>query len=208
MGWLPLYHDMGLIGNVLQPLYVGAATYLMSPNAFLEKPFRWLKAISNYRAHTSGGPNFGYDRCIAKIDDSQKECLDLSSWRIAFSGAEPVRATTIERFSQAFSCCGFRREAFTPCYGLAEATLVVTSPSRAGSLTMIDVDREALEMRRVASVGTAKKTQLVGCGVAWPDYSVKIVEPGSKLMKGENEIGEIWVSGPSVAQLLESRNRE
>src|SRR6185503_7173040 len=121
VGWLPLYHDMGLIGNVLQPLYLGASCILMSPTAFLVNPFRWLQAISDYRATTSGGPNFAYDLCVRKISPAQRASLDLSSWTTAFNGAEPIREETLERFAAAFEPSGFRREAFSPCYGLSEA---------------------------------------------------------------------------------------
>src|ERR1043165_7704409 len=120
LGWLPLYHDMGLIGNVIQPLYVGAPCILMSPTAFLQKPFRWLEAISRYRATTSGGPNFAYDLCARKVTEDQRATLDLSSWTVAFNGSEPIRPETMERFADTFAPCGFKREAFSPCYGLAE----------------------------------------------------------------------------------------
>src|SRR5690348_9244386 len=124
VGWLPLYHDMGLIGNVIQPLFVGAPCVLMSPLAFLQKPLRWLQAISHYRATTSGGPNFAYDLCVRKIGEEQLAALDLSCWQVAFNGAEPIRAGTLEAFAEKFALCGFSREAFRPCYGLAEATLI------------------------------------------------------------------------------------
>ncbi len=123
VGWLPLYHDMGLIGNVLQPLYIGSSCILMPPVSFLAHPFRWLNAISNYQAHTSGGPNFAYDLCVQKVTPEQRHSLDLTSWRIAFNGAEPVYHRTLERFLATFAECGLRRETLYPCYGLAEATL-------------------------------------------------------------------------------------
>lgn len=124
--WLPPYHDMGLIGGVLQPIYGNCSVTLISPESFLQKPFRWLKAISDYQATTSGGPNFAYDLCVDKITPEQRKQLDLSSWEVAFNGAEPVRAETIERFSATFADCGFRRSAFYPCYGMAETTLIVS----------------------------------------------------------------------------------
>lgn len=130
VGWLPLYHDMGLIGNVLQPLYLGASCILMSPVHFLQKPARWLSAITRYRATTSGGPNFSYDLCVRQVTEAQRASLDLSAWAVAFNGAEPVRAATLDRFSDRFQDCGFRRRAFYPCYGLAEATLLVTGVRR------------------------------------------------------------------------------
>src|SRR3990172_9361989 len=124
--WLPSYHVMGLIGGILQPMYIGQANVLLSPMSFLQKPYRWLKAISRYRSTISGGPNFAYDLCVRKITPEQRATLDLSRWCLAFNGAEPVRAETIDRFSKYFEPCGFRREAFYPCYGMAEATLIVT----------------------------------------------------------------------------------
>ncbi|TDX61141.1 amino acid adenylation domain-containing protein [Methylosinus sp. sav-2] len=199
VGWLPLYHDMGLIGNILQPLYIGATAYLMSPMAFLEKPLRWLKAISTYRAHTSGGPNFAFDLCVRKIKEEEKRDLDLSHWRIAFSGAEPVRASTLDRFARGFAISGFRRDSFYPCYGLAEATLVVTAPTRDRPLPIVEVDRQALEARRVAPSQGAKSTAVVGCGHGWPGYDVQIVDPESTSICAPGEIGEIWVAGPGVA---------
>ena len=124
--WLPPYHDMGLIGGILQPLYVGLPVTLMAPAAFLQRPLRWLKAISRLRATTSGGPNFAYDLCVKQIREEDRKTLDLSSWELAFNGAEPVDAGTMDRFVEAFGPCGFRREAFYPCYGLAESTLLVS----------------------------------------------------------------------------------
>lgn len=199
VGWLPLYHDMGLIGNILQPLYIGSTAYLMSPMAFLEKPSRWLRAISTYRAHTSGGPNFAFDLCVRKIRDDEKRELDLSRWRVAFSGAEPVRASTLERFATAFEGCGFQRDSFKPCYGLAEATLVVTAPTRGGSLPVVDLDRHALEQRRVVLTCDTQSVAAVGCGRARRGYSVRIVNPETAEPSAPDEIGEIWVAGPSVA---------
>ena len=134
VGWLPLYHDMGLIGNVMQPLYLGARCVLMSPIAFLQSPKRWLAAISHYRATTSGGPNFAYDLCVRKVTAADRADLDLASWDTAFNGAEPVRAETMERFAEAFGGCGFQAKAFFPCYGLAEATLFVSGGSGTGAV--------------------------------------------------------------------------
>jgi len=144
IGWLPVYHDMGLIGNLLQPLYVGATAILMPPMAFLEQPMRWLRAISKYQARTSGGPNFAYELCLRKIGSAERRDLDLSSWTLAFNGSEPVRASTLDRFSAAFAECGFRREAFQPCYGLAEATLLVSTPFRGRAPMIRAFDKVAL----------------------------------------------------------------
>jgi amino acid adenylation domain-containing protein len=188
VGWLPLYHDMGLIGNILQPLYVGSAAVLMSPMAFLERPVRWLQAISKYRAATSGGPNFAYDLCLRKVTAAQKRELDLSSWTLAFNGSEPIRSGTLERFSRAFAECGFCRESFFPCYGLAEATLFVTG-------ARLDETK----------VGTSSSIQLpasrlVSCGFPADSHTVRIVDPNSGRPCPPGREGEIWVSGPSVAQ--------
>ena len=202
VGWLPLYHDMGLIGNVLQPLYVGARCILMSPLAFLQKPLRWLQAISRYRATTSGGPNFAYELCATKIGTEQREGLDLSSWTVAFSGAEPVREETLDRFAAAFASCGFHREAFYPCYGLAEGTLFATGGLAGAAPVAVPFQRAALERRAVepAAAGGEGVRSLVGCGHAWMGQEVAIVDPETGAECPPDRVGEIWVSGPSVAQ--------
>ena len=199
--WLPSYHDMGLIGGLLQPVFVARPNICMSPMAFLQKPFRWLKAISNYRGTTSGGPNFAFDLCVEKITPQQIDELDLSSWLVAFNGAEPVRAETIDRFSEKFARCGFRREAFYPCYGMAEATLLV-SGGYVPSLPVIrHFDAAALENNRVEQVHAGIGSRaLVGCGQSMPDQRIVIVNPETQAVCAGDEIGEIWVSGPSVAQ--------
>jgi amino acid adenylation domain-containing protein/non-ribosomal peptide synthase protein (TIGR01720 family) len=201
VGWLPLYHDMGLIGCVLQPLYLGARAVLMSPVAFLQRPARWLQAISRYRATTSGGPNFAYELCASHIDDEERSRLDLASWEVAFNGAEPVRAETLERFARRFGPAGFRAGAWYPCYGLAEATLFVAGPPRDSTEPpTASVAAAALEQGRAvpAAAGEAART-LVGCGTPWLGQEVAIVEPESRRPLGAGEVGEIWVRGPSVA---------
>ena len=132
VSWLPLFHDMGLIGNVMQPLYLGVPCYLMPPIAFVQKPVRWLNAISRYRGTCTGGPNFAYDLCVAKVNEADRAGLDLSSWEVAYNGAEPVRAATLRRFVNAYAPYGLSARSIYPCYGLAEATLFVSGP-RAGS---------------------------------------------------------------------------
>uniref|UniRef100_UPI0013D93625 non-ribosomal peptide synthetase n=1 Tax=Pyxidicoccus caerfyrddinensis TaxID=2709663 RepID=UPI0013D93625 len=204
VGWLPLYHDMGLIGNVLQPLYIGMPCTLMSPLAFLQRPARWLRAISTFRGTTSGGPNFAYDLCVRKVTDAERVGLDLSSWDVAFNGAEPVRTATLERFAAAFAAHGFRREVFYPCYGLAESTLFVTGPVKASAPPVtVSLDVPALEQGRVvplAAEASRDARTLVGCGHAWMDQQVAIVDPASGRRAGDDRVGEIWVSGPSVAR--------
>jgi amino acid adenylation domain-containing protein len=184
VGWLPMYHDMGLIGTMLHGVYVGAQCVLMSPMEFLEQPLRWLETITKFRAHTSGGPNFAYELCVRRVSDEQKAALDLSSWRIAFNGAEPVRAATLARFAEAFAPAGFRSSAFFPCYGLAEATLAVSG----GLKTHDPIVREFGD------------TSLVGCGVSVDDQRIAVVDPETREPRADGEVGEIWVSGPSVAR--------
>ncbi len=201
VGWLPLYHDMGLIGNVLQPLYVGARCVLMTPMAFLQKPARWLQAVTRYRATTSGGPNFAYQLCVAKITQEEREGLDLSSWDAAFNGAEPVRAETLRGFAETFASCGFRREAFYPCYGLAEATLFVSGGQAAREPVVVNARASALEAGRAEVVpeGEADARALVSCGGAFLGQRVAVVEPGTSRRCAEGQVGEVWVKGPSVA---------
>ncbi|HZO71121.1 MAG TPA: fatty acyl-AMP ligase [Ktedonobacteraceae bacterium] len=200
--WLPLYHDMGLIGNVLHTLCLGATCVLMSPMAFIQQPFRWLQAISRYQARVSGGPNFAYDLCVRKISLEQRQQLDLTSWRIAFNGAEPVRASTLEAFSAAFAPCGFRPETFYPCYGLAEASLFVSG----GLMTALPISRtfraSALEQHRVLPTLVEEKETLtlVGCGHTWLDQTILIVDPQTQMVCPEDVVGEIWISGPNVAR--------
>ena len=198
--WLPPYHDMGLIGGVLQPLYAGFPVTLMSPVDFLQKPLRWLQAISRYRATTSGGPNFAYDYCSRKITPEQRDRLDLSSWEVAFTGAEPIRAQTLEKFAATFEPCGFRREAFLPCYGMAEATLIVTGGVKLAPPTLCPIEGAALEQNRVvAATNTEAARTIVGCGQSLSGQRIIIVDPET-LTQCRTEVGEIWVSGPSVAQ--------
>ncbi len=200
VGWLPLYHDMGLIGNVLQPLYLGASCILMSPEHFLQKPARWLSAITRYRATTSGGPNFSYDLCVRQVTESQRASLDLSSWTLAFNGAEPVRAATIERFSDAFRDCGFRRQAFYPCYGLAEATLLVTGGTRGAGPVIQDFEHSQVNLDRIASASGVGASRLVGCGTDRSGQLIRIVHPEYRIGCMDSQVGEIWISGPCVAQ--------
>ena len=192
VSWLPMYHDMGLIGAIIQPLYGGFTCTLMSPMTFLQKPVRWLQAITRTRGTISGGPNFAYDLCVRKIRPEERAELDLSTWKVAFNGAEPIRPDTLERFAAAFQSCGFRPEAFHPCYGLAEATLIV-SGSKASSRPI----QRRLEARTAMS-----------CGGVLPDETVLIVHPESLTRCLPDEVGEIWVHGPSVAQGYWNRDEE
>ncbi len=200
ISWLPPYHDMGLIGGILQPIYVGASMMLMSPVTFLQRPYRWLKAISKYQATTSGGPNFAYDLCISQITDEQKATLDLSHWELAFSGAEPIRNETIEQFSKTFAECGFRKEAFYPCYGMAETTLIVSGGEKNTSPVIKTVAAEGLKENKIITKTSENTTTLVSCGQTIAEQTIIIVNPDTCEQCAENEIGEIWVAGESVTQ--------
>jgi amino acid adenylation domain-containing protein len=181
-GWLPFYHDMGLIGNILQPLYLGVTCVLMSPITFLQNPLIWLKTISKYRVTTSGGPNFAYQLCTTKIHTEDLRSLDLSSWKIAFNGSEPVYKETMDSFAAMFRDCGFDKNVFYPCYGLAEATLFVTGP------------------RANEDNNIAYKDNRVSCGHTRFEERMLIVDPISRIQRLNGQIGEVWVSGDSVAQ--------
>ena len=201
VGWLPIYHDMGLIGNVLHPMYVGSRCILMSPVSFLQSPLRWLQAISRYRATTSGGPNFAYELCVRKITPEQRALLDLSSWKVAFNGAEPVKAETLRNFAMAFEPSGFSGKAFYPCYGLAEATLLVSGSKKHSAPVIMPVQSRALENNLIVPCAEEEAVkQIVGCGVAPQTQTTVIVNPSTMRECLPEEVGEIWVAGPSVAQ--------
>ena len=202
LGWLPLFHDMGLIGNVLHPLYLGTRCILMSPVAFLQKPIRWLQAISRFKATTSGGPNFAYDLCVDKITPEQRSTLDLSSWTAAFNGAEPVRAATLQRFTSTFEVCGFRPETFYPCYGMAENTLFVSGGQVSALPVLRQVEKAALAQNRVVIIADEREDAQtrVGCGHACLEQKIVIVDPESATLCPDGQVGEIWVKGLSVAK--------
>ncbi len=210
LSWLPHFHDMGLVDGIIQPLYSGFLGLLMSPATLLQNPARWLQAITRYRVTHSGGPNFAYDLCVRRVDEAQRALLDLSSWQVAYNGAEPVRHETLERFASAFSPCGFRRQAFYPAYGLAEATLKVTGRRRGEGPVYRTLRKSALAEHRVVpgDFGEAESRTLVGCGRAALGTEVMIVNPESSLRCGPEEVGEIWVSGPGVAAGYWNRSEE
>jgi acyl-CoA synthetase (AMP-forming)/AMP-acid ligase II len=199
VSWLPPYHDMGLIGGILQPVYAGCSTVMMTPVHFLQRPLRWLRAISRHRGTISGGPNFAYDLCLRKVTPEQRAELDLSSWKVALNGAEPVQARTLRQFAEAFGPAGFRESAFYPCYGLAEATLMVSGGERETSPVARAFDPAALEAGQAQATTAADGHLLIGCGRTRLAQEIRIVDPQSCVSRRDGEIGEIWVSGPSIA---------
>lgn len=199
LGWLPMYHDMGLIGIVMQPLFAAIPCWMMAPAHFARDPLSWLAAISRYRITTSGGPDFAYELCSRRAATDQPVELDLSSWKVAFNGAEPVQAATLERFANQFAACGFRRAAFLPCYGLAEATLFVTGELQANGPPTITADRGELALRsRFRSA--AEGMELVSCGSPAPGVQLLLVDPDTSVPVNPGQQGEIWLAGDVVAQ--------
>ena len=192
VSWLPMHHDMGLIGTVLQPIHLGIPSVLMSPQSFLQKPVRWLRAISRHRATTAGAPNFGYAACLDRISPEACADLDLSTWRLAFCGAEPVQPLTLRRFAERFGAVGFDASSLFPCYGMAEATLFVSGgPTGSG-----------LKVARVAD-----GRDVASCGRGWGRQTITIVDPELRTAKPPGEPGEIWLAGPHIARAY-SNNRE
>lgn len=204
VSWLPPYHDMGLVGGILQPLYVGAEMTLMAPVSFLQRPVRWLEAISHYRATTSGGPNFAYDLCMRKTTPEQRRALDLSHWQLAFSGAEPVQQVTLAQFAAAFAPSGFWPQAFYPCYGMAETTLLVTGEAVQAEpkhLILKAADLQQNQVTLVSAVDDDAARPIVSCGPPAIPNQVCIVDPDSHRPCPSNAIGEIWVRwSRSIAQ--------
>ena len=217
--WLPAYHDMGLVGGVLTALYVGGHAILMSPTAFLQRPLRWLQAISDHKASVSGAPNFGYEICLRKIAPEDIARLDLSSWRVAFCGAEPIRADTLDRFAETFAPSGFRPDAFYPCYGLAEATLLASGGVGPGRPTVRSVQRQALARRRVLEGNGAggerdgKSQQvLVGCGGPLRGQEVAIADPKRSTRAGPRRLVRFgsrvltWLAAIGIAPTRRARH--
>jgi acyl-CoA synthetase (AMP-forming)/AMP-acid ligase II len=201
VSWLPVIHDMGLIEGVLGPVFGGYAAYLMAPASFLHRPIRWLRAITRYRASTSGGPNFAYDLCVRKITEAQRAELDLSSWRAAYNGAEPIRAETLEAFHARFKDVGFRWRSFYPVYGLAESTLLVSTGDRDYEPVIRDVSSDALtrgHLKPARPRGSATRP-LVSSGPVSFGTRVVVVDPSTRQQCSDGRVGEIWVESPSVA---------
>jgi acyl-CoA synthetase (AMP-forming)/AMP-acid ligase II len=202
VSWLPMFHDLGLVYGVLQALYNGFPCVLMAPMAFLQKPARWLQAISRYRATHSAAPNFAYELCARKVTPEQRADLDLSSWCVALNGAEPVRKDTLERFTEIFAPYGFRPFTFCPGYGLAEATLKVSSTPKTHLPVCCMVDTDVLQQHRVVEIpeGQVQARALVASGRPALDTQIRIVHPELLTRCAPDQVGEIWVAGSGVAQ--------
>ncbi|KAB8330973.1 fatty acyl-AMP ligase [Scytonema tolypothrichoides VB-61278] len=208
--WLPSFHDMGLIDGILEPLYTGYIGILMSPTSFLQQPIRWLQAISNYKATHSGSPNFGYDLCVRKITLEQQRTLDLSTWYSAYNGSEPIKQETLENFTAKFQSNGFCAKYFYPCYGLAESTLIVSGGLINNEPIYCQINADYLKNNQavVTSKEVEKTRSLVGCGRVWLDTKILIVDPVSLKNCAPDQVGEILVSGSSVAQGYWNRPQE
>src|SRR5262245_3318736 len=201
VSWVPLYHDMGLILNALQSLYVGAGCILLAPATFMHRPLIWLRAISDYRAEVAGAPNFAFDHCVDRFRLDQMQGVDLSCWKVAFNGAEPVRAATIRRFAEALVPFGFDAQAAYPCYGMAEATLLISGGRRGGGPVIRTVSGVALQRHQVSAPAEAEDAQeVVGCGRSLHGEDIAIVDPDSLRRMPASNVGEIWVRGENVAQ--------
>ncbi|WPB86905.1 fatty acyl-AMP ligase [Sediminicoccus rosea] len=196
MSWLPLHHDMGLIGSILQPLYLGGRCILASPLAFLQRPVRWLRAISEYRATTSGAPNFAFDLCVRQIPEKELAGLDLSSWTLAFCGSEPVRPGTMQRFAARFAPAGFDPAALYPCYGMAEATLFISGGAPGQGARSVILPRSGFAD---VSAHADAAQPVTNCGAATAPGRVAILAPETARPLGENVVGEVCVAGPHVS---------
>lgn len=209
VSWLPLHHDMGLIAGILETVHAGGKCYLMPPSVFIERPMRWLEAISHTRATISGAPNFAFELCIERSSAQERAALDLSNWTYCFCGAEPVRESTIQRFADAFAPAGFQLEAFHPVYGLAEATLLVSGRSDWTLPVVRHLDRAALSENRVVDVAPNEAAAaIVGCGQGQHTIEVVIADPATRQSCADDEVGEIWVSGPSIPRSYWGRPAE
>ncbi|MDJ1133922.1 fatty acyl-AMP ligase [Streptomyces iconiensis] len=198
-GWLPFHHDMGLVGHLLHPLWLGSRGVLMPPITFVKRPVRWLRMIDEFGITTGGGPNLGYDLCVRRVKDEQIGALDLSRWETAVNGAEPVRAETMDAFAGRFASTGFRRTAFYPCYGLAEATLLVTGGVPGQPARERAVDAAHLEHHRMRGARAGKSARtLVSSGIPH-GCDVRVVDPESHAQLPDGRVGEVWIRGESVA---------
>lgn len=206
--WMPTYHDMGLIGGLMQPIFVGGTSVLLPPLAVLQQPIRWLRAISTYRSATSPAPSFAFDLCARRISPEQREGLDLSCWKVAICGGEPVRARAAAAFVEAFAPYGFSASAFTACFGMAENTLINTAERGRGPF-IVKADTAALAAKRFRPASSGQPfSEIVSCGEPVPGVKAAIVDPESRRRLPENQVGEIWLAGGSVAESYWRRPEE
>ncbi len=201
LNWLPVFHDMGLIGGVLQAAYLGAINIGMPPMAFLKNPSHWLEAIQKYKATTGGGPNFSFDYCVQKTNTQENNKLDLSSMTVFYCGAEPIRKSTYRTFENHFKDAQVTPNQLYSCYGMAETTLIVTGIDPGSEAQFLSVDTEALSFNKVVISSNGKNsTAIAGCGHTWMETKVEIINPDTFSPSLPHEVGEIWVSGPTVAK--------
>lgn len=207
VSWLPLFHDMGLVGSVLAPMAIGFHCVLMPPALFLRQPGRWLRAISDYRGTCAGAPDFGWEYCIDRVDEAAKDHLDLSCIEVAYNGSEPVRASTLRRFAAAFARCGFREQAQFPCYGMAEATLLVAGGPRGRAPLVRTLSKSRLEGDQIREVApdAADAREVVSCGPPAHGVALSVVDPDSGVPVSAQRVGEVWVAGPAVARGYRNR---
>lgn len=201
MSWVPAYHDMGLIGHLLQTVYDGLYLVLMAPAAFVQRPVRWLRAISKYRVTACMAPNFAFDVCVEKISDEQKQTLDLSCWEVAVNASEPVRERTLKNFANAFATCGFHIDRFSPSYGMAETTLFISGVKNNEKFRAFQFDTKQLSERKIENaVGNRKSRTMVGCGVPCKEMDIVIVDPETMTRCSDNQAGEVWITGKSISK--------
>jgi acyl-CoA synthetase (AMP-forming)/AMP-acid ligase II len=198
--WMPYFHDYGLVEGLIQPLYTGVPCYIMSPLAFVKRPQRWLEAISKYGATHSQAPNFAYDQCVRRVKPAKREGLDLSRWQAAGNAAEPINPRVMREFAEAYAPHGFKWTTFAPAYGLAEATLLVSSKPVGTEPMILPVDADALEQSRVAlAKAGASRRDTVSCGQLVCETEVVIANPDTGVRCQPDQVGEIWVADPGVA---------
>jgi len=208
VSWLPIYHDMGLMGGMLAPFFAGVPGAIMLPQDFIMKPLRWLELMSSFGGTVSGGPNFAYDICVSRIDDRDVQSLDLSVWDAALNGAEPIRASTIDRFSAKFEPAGFRKSAFLSCYGLAESTLLVACTGLHDAPKVVSIDEKSLGEGNALEKGGAGARCIVSCGRVVDNHELEIVDPSSGRPLPDKSVGEIVVAGPSVCATYWTKGTE
>lgn len=209
--WMPYFHDYGLVEGMMVPLYNGTPCYIMSPFAFIKRPVQWLRNITRFRVTHSQAPNFAYEQCVRRVKPKQIAELDLSGWQAAGNAAEPINPRVVERFVETFAPCGFSWRSLAPAYGLAEYTLLVSSKPKGEMPLLLNLDAAALERDKIV-LAKPDRTEgvraIAGCGKLICDTKVAIVQPDSHTQCAEDEVGEIWVSDPSVAQGYWQRSEE